>query len=180
MTTELISCIAVGGAGILMMLFSLFFFLREKRIQKACTQQTVGTVIQYRYGGGTNGKSIAPVVTYEVGNRTYKAYRHYKGVASARKQTPNPNTCLGQKDCCWVSDREIFHIHTTGVYHHYAALARETWPLGSQLPVVYNPKNPKQAFVEKVVVCSKLVGIVLLCCGGGLVLIAGIAYVLFR
>ena len=58
MTTELISCIAVGGAGILMMLFSLFFFLREKRIQKACTQQTVGTVIQYRYGGGTNGKSI--------------------------------------------------------------------------------------------------------------------------
>lgn len=162
MTTELISCIAVGGAGILMMLFSLFFFLREKRIQKACTQQTVGTVIQYRYGGGTNGKSIAPVVTYEVGNRTYKAYRHYKGVASARKQTPNPNTCLGQKDCCWVSDREIFHIHTTGVYHHYAALARETWPLGSQLPVVYNPKNPKQAFVEKVVVCSKLVGIVLL------------------
>ena len=179
MTTELISCIAVGGAGILMMLFSLFFFLREKRIQKACTQQTVGTVIQYRYGG-TNGKSIAPVVTYEVGNRTYKAYRHYKGVASARKQTPNPNTCLGQKDCCWVSDREIFHIHTTGVYHHYAALARETWPLGSQLPVVYNPKNPKQAFVEKVVVCSKLVGIVLLCCGGGLVLIAGIAHVLFR
>ena len=88
MTTELISCIAVGGAGILMMLFSLFFFLREKRIQKACTQQTVGTVIQYRYGGGTNGKSIAPVVTYEVGNRTYKAYRQRSCFCSKANTQP--------------------------------------------------------------------------------------------
>ena len=51
--------------------------------------------------------------------------------------------------------------------------------MGSKVPVVYNPKNPKQGFVEKVVVISDIAGIVLLCVGGGFLALAGLFYILF-
>ena len=83
----------------------------------------------------------------------------------------------GENDSFYILD-DTFYINTVGFYHNYRTLAEEKWPLGTELPVFYNPKNPKQGFVEKVITISKIVGIVLLCTGVGLIILSFISYIL--
>ncbi len=58
-------------------------------------------------------------------------------------------------------------------------MAQETWPIGSKLPVVYDPKNPKCAYIDHVVTAAGTAGIVLLCVGLGLLGLAGLGAALF-
>lgn len=179
-----ISCICIAGAGLLLAIISIPFFLHKKAVSKNCTEKTKGKVVKYRFGRGGNQSSIAPVVEFDVNGKTFKAYRHYRAVSSRRsvsfqwQLTLNPNELFGQSDCFYISEKDIFHINTKGVFHNYKKLAEGKWPLGSEMTVVYNPRKPRQAFVEKVVVISDIVGIGLLSCGCGMIAIAGIAYML--
>ena len=179
MTATAIASIAIGGAGLLLALISIPFFIRKGVLEKKCSGKTTGKVIKYRYGGNTDLRSIAPVVEFCVDGKMYKAYRHYKGVVSKKVVTPNPDALAGQNNSFYISEKDVFHISKTGVFHDYSKLAEQTWPLGSALPVVYNPEKPKQAFVEKVVSISNIAGIVLLSVGCGLVIMAAIAYLVF-
>ena len=56
---------------------------------------------------------------------------------------------------------------------HLQEMGERAWPKGSELPVVYNPEKPRQGFVEKVVVISDIVGIVIVSAGAGFKLYAG-------
>lgn len=178
MTAITISCICVGGVGLLIALISIPFFVKAINAKKNCVAHATGTVIKYKYGGGSNGRSVAPVVEFEVEGEKYKAYRHYRGVISKSVHNLNPNEILGQADNIMITDKDKFYANISGIYHNYERLAKITWPLGSSLPVVYNPKKPKQAFVEKVVVLSDIVGIVLLSVGAGFMLLATLIFFL--
>ena len=147
MTALTISCICVGGVGLLIALISIPFFVKAINAKKNCIAQATGTVIKYKYGGGSNGRSVAPVVEFEVDGEKYKAYRHYRGVISKSVRNLKPNEMLGQTDSIMITDKDKFRANISGIYHNYERLAKATWPLGSSLPVVYNPKKPKQAYV---------------------------------
>ncbi len=173
-----ISCICVAGAGLLLAIISIPFFLHKRAVIKNCSEETKGRVVKYRFGGSGNLSSVAPVVEFDVNGKTFKAYRHYRAVSCKRKSTFDPNELFGQSDSFYISEKDVFHISTKGVLINYKKLAEEKWPLGTEMTVVYNPRKPRQAFVEKVVVISDIVSIVLLSCGCGIMAVAGIAYML--
>ena len=186
MNTQMISSTCIALVGVLLVILSILFFLKEKRLKKNCISMAKGNVIKYKYLGSNNARSISPVVEYTVDGKKYNAYRHYKKIISKNKYVLNND----ESDNFYILD-DTFYINTIGVYHNYRLLAEEKWPLGTELPVFYNedfmkmkqndgynPKNPKQGFVEKVVTINKTVGIVLLCAGVGLIILSFISYIL--
>lgn len=177
MNVQIISCTCIGIVGIVFIILSVPFFLKQKRLEKNCSNKITGKVIKYKFLGSNNARSISPVVKYTIDGKDYTAYRHYKKIVSTNKYVPNVNEMLGQNDSFYILD-DIFYINTIGVYHNYRLLAEEKWPIGTELPVFYNSKNPKQGFVEKVVTINKTVGIVLLCTGVGLIILSLVFYIL--
>ena len=171
-----ISCIAVAGAGVLIMLIGLPFFFHALGVKKKCNKTVYGRVVDHQYLKGGN-TYITPLVEYYVDGERYIAYRHYKGVTK-KKMVISKDKSMPDKDYLYVSDKDVLHIVRVGTMHSFGALAEDMWPVGSELPVLYNPQKPKQAFVEKVVVVSQIAGIVLVCVGCGVMLLAGIIFCL--
>lgn len=179
LTPNLIACLAIGGAGILTALLSIPFFRHTGMLRRKCSARTTGTVVRYRLQrrGSGCGASIAPVVEFQTADETYTAYRHYKGIAVSKKVVPISNGTAGETRIAVRND--VFHIQQTGTVHSLEAAAGELWRLGSTLPVVYDPKNPKRAYVEHVVSTAGVAGVVLLCVGVGLLVLAALGVVLF-
>ncbi len=176
MTGTMIACISIAGAGLLTALLSIIFFVRAKALKEKCTAQTTGMVIGHKFNmTNESGVSFAPVVEFMANGRIYNARRHYKGLAVKRITNP----AAPQQDSFFISEKDVFHINTVGKTYNYRAMAEEAWPLGSKLPVLYDPDKPKRAFVEKVVTLSDVVGIVLLSVGGGLMVLACVFYLIF-
>ena len=117
------------------------------------------------------------MVEFQAAGETYTAYRHYKSIAASKKVVPISDGTAGETRIAVRND--VFHIQQTGTVHSLEAAARELWRLGSTLPVVYDPKNPKHAYVEHVVSTTGVAGVVLLCVGVGLLVLAALGVVLF-
>ena len=117
------------------------------------------------------------MVEFQAAGETYTAYRHYKGIAVSKKVVPISDGTAGETHIAVRND--VFHIQQTGTVHSLEAAAGELWRLGSTLPVVYDPKNPKRAYVEHVVSTAGVAGVVLLCVGVGLLVLAALGVVLF-
>lgn len=179
LTPNLIACLAIGGAGILTALLSIPFFRHTGMLRRKCSARTTGTVVRYRLQrrGSGCGTSIAPVVEFQAAGETYIAYRHYKGIAVSKKVVPISDGTAGETHIAVRND--VFHIQQTGTVHSLEAAAGELWRLGNTLPVVYDPKNPKRAYVEHVVSTAGVAGVVLLCVGVGLLVLAALGVVLF-
>ena len=176
MTAIIIACTSIAGAGLLTALISVAFFIHAKTLKEKCTAQTTGTVIEHKFNRtNESGVSFTPIVEFMVNGRIYKAHRHYRGLAVKRITNP----AASQQDSFFISEKDVFHINTVGKSYNYKAMAEEAWPLGSRLPVLYDPAKPKRAFVEKVVTLSNIVGIVLLSVGGGLIVLACIFNFIF-
>lgn len=180
MTAMMISCLVIGLVGVFVALLSIPFFTHEKTLRKKCTASATGTVVDYVYRGGDHNISVAPKVQFEVNGKLYHAYRHYKGVVSVHKKGGALNPIIEPQMDFHISEKDMFCIHTAGVCRNYRRMGELAWPLGTSLPVVYNPNKPKQAFVEKVVSISNIAGIVLLSTGAGLMLLAGIVFLLTK
>lgn len=165
MSALMLSGVIVMAVGAAVMLLSVPFFMRKKNLIKNCTAETTGNVIGYVYRGSSGAHSVAPKVEFVVDGEKYKAFRHYKAVASVHKKTVDPNDFMGADNSFWISENDVFHVKTKGGFANYKALGEATWPIGTTLPVVYNPNKPKQAFVEKVVSVSNIAGIVIMCSG---------------
>ena len=89
MDAQTISCMVIAGVGIGLILLSIPFFLRLKKIRRKCSEMTTGKVIDYYVKrNGDMGSSIAPIVEYSVNGKTYKVYRRYKGIKSVKKIPP--------------------------------------------------------------------------------------------
>ena len=154
MNTQMISSICIVLVGILLIILSILFFIKEKKLKKNCTSMVKVNVIKYKYLGSNNARSISPVVEYTVDDKKYNAYRHYKKIVSKNKYVLNND----ESDNFYIQD-DTFYINTIGVYHNYRLLA---------------------GFVEKVVTINKTVGIVLLCTGVGLIILSLVFYILFN
>ncbi|MBQ8148184.1 MAG: DUF3592 domain-containing protein [Lachnospiraceae bacterium] len=174
MTATHIACIVLSSVGIMSIFLSMLFFMRERRIIKKCSAIAIGQVIDYRFRRGDN-PFIAPIVEFDVDGKTYRAYRHYRGIGK-RKIVATKETNVN--DGFYISDSDWFFYEQKGRVFSFRAQAERDWPLGSTLKVLYNPNKPKQAFVEKIVLKSKVVGIVLLSVGAGLLVVAGVAFFL--
>ena len=194
LTPNLIACLAIGGAGILTALLSIPFFRRTGKLRRRCCARTEGTVIRYHYQPKqSGGPSIAPVASFQVDGVSYTARLHYRGVATVSKSALLFQKDADQKNCIAVrkdifyarlehhprSMEEMAHIMGTDecifVRHHPRSMeemARETWQPGSKLPVVYDPNDPRCAYIDHVVSKASVAGITLLCVGAGL---AGLA-----
>ena len=194
LTPNLIACLAIGGAGILTALLSIPFFRRVGKLRRRCCARTEGTVIRYHYQPKqSGGPSIAPVAAFQVDGVSYTARLHYRGVATVSKSALLFQKDADQKNCIAVRN-DIFHArlehhprsmeemaHIMGtdecifVRHHPRSMeemARETWQPGSKLPIVYDPNDPRCAYIDHVVSRASVAGITLLCVGAGL---AGLA-----
>lgn len=178
MNAQIISCTCIGIVGILFIILSVPFFLKQKRLEKNCSNKIVGKVIKYKFLGSNNARSISPVVKYTIDGKEYTAYRHYKKIVSTNKYVLNTNEMLGEKDSFYILD-DVFYINTKGFYHNYKSLAEKNWPIQSELTVLYNPKNPKQGFVEKVVTISRTIGMVFLFVGLLFIILSVTSYFLF-
>ena len=194
LTPNLIACLSIGGAGILTALLSIPFFRRAGKLRRRCCARTEGTVIRYHYQPKqSGGPSIAPVAAFQVDGVSYTARLHYRGVATVSKSALLFQKDADQKNCIAVRN-DIFHArlehhprsmeemaHIMGtdecifVRHHPRSMeemARETWQPGSKLPGVYDPDDPRCAYIDHVVSKASVAGITLLCVGAGL---AGLA-----
>ena len=109
LTPNLIACIAIGGAGILIALLSVPFFLRIRKLRRRCSARAEGTVIRYHYQPKqSGGPSIAPVAEFNVDGVSYTARLHYKGVASVSQSTDLFRNDTDSKNCIAVQN-DIFH-----------------------------------------------------------------------
>lgn len=179
MTPIIISCISVAGAGLIIMLIAIPFFIHATHEKSRCSAQTSGEVVDYKYTRWGNWNStIAPVVEFCVDGVTYTAYRHYKGIASAKKTSGTYKNTSEQTSGFYISDKDYFHRYNNGTRANYLMFAREKWPKESKIFVVYDPKKPEHAYVEKVVVKTGIVGSVLASVGGGLMILAAIVFFL--
>ena len=179
MTALAISCIAVAGTGLILAIISIPFFTHLGRIKKKCTAKTMGTVVDYKCKRmGNNNTAITPVVEFIVDGHYYTAYRHYKGIVSIKKTSGYGGN--SSDAAFYISDRDWYHRTQYGGYADYSMLAREKWPMNSEMPVIYNPAKPKQAYAEKIVTISNIVGIALMSAGGGLIAISGIVFLLLK
>lgn len=174
MSISLFTLLLVGIPGIILLLIGVLIGIFGRKKRKHCTAKTVGTVYGYRYSGGSGAGSVAPRAEFDVGGKTYKAYRHYKGVVATKKKiVPHPDCILGQQDSFWISEKDWFHINTKGVSTNYKKMGESVWPIGSEVEVIYDPDKPKHAYVEKVVT-NPVVPTVLICCGIFLMLMGSV------
>lgn len=179
MKTELLSCIFVCLAGILISLISIPFFTHNIALRKKCDSETIGKIVDYKIKKLGDGKFyISPIAEFYADGNIYTAYRHYKGIANKIK-VYNVKNNEYSSDSIYVSDNDIFYVNKNGNRHNFRELAYKKWPIDSEMKVFYNPKNPKQAFAEKIVTSSIVVGIVLLCVGLGIMIVSGAAALLF-
>ena len=201
LTPNLIACLAIGGAGILTALLSIPFFRRTGKLRRRCCARTEGTVIRYHYQPKqSGGPSIAPVASFQVDGVSYTARLHYRGVATVSRSALLFQMDADQKNCIAVRN-DIFHArlehhprsmeemaHIMGtdecifVRHHPRSMeemARETWQPGSKLPIVYDPDDPRCAYIDHVVSKASVAGVTLLCVGAGLVGLAMLGAGLF-
>lgn len=155
----------VQATGLLMIIISILFFISEKRLKETCTEKTTGKVIRYKYMGSRNKRTISPVVIYSIDNKTYESYRHYKGIKYKYKSIPNKDKNQSKNNVFYISDTDFFCVNKEGPYINYKKQAEKYWPINKELTVLYNKKNPRKSFVEKVVTTKKIAGITLLSAG---------------
>ena len=66
-----------------------------------------------------------------------------------------------------IDENDVVHIRR-GAFFSYREFAEARYPIGSTLTVFYNPKKPKQAYVEKIPAKPSLIGIIYAWVGAGL------------
>lgn len=116
--------------------------VRVKKRVARCTASVNGTITKYSFI-----QPFHPVVTYSVNGNSYEVHRRYRGIVET--QTPGKTIKSPVSDSgAWISKRGYIHIRKS-VVTNYASMAKELWPIGSQMKVYYDPKDPSCAFAEE-------------------------------
>lgn len=135
----------LGTSGIIFVIVGILVASANNKRRKSCTEVTTGKVIKYCYPGN---QSVGPVAEYYVEGKKYKASKKYRYFSSITKRKSvkdfNPSNAS-----IYVDDNDVFHISSGGVIN-YKKLAAETWPIGSEIKVFYNPEKPKKAYLERI------------------------------
>ncbi len=164
MPAGILAFLTVGGTGLLLALAGCILFCREKRKKLNCTAETVGKVARYSFVN----EFPAPVVEFMAEGKLYAKKKRYRGVITVAR---TGLLAAGErKSGVYIDSGDIVHIRR-GAYINLRAEAERLYPLGAPLPVWYNPKKPKQAYVERIPEKSPVEVVVFLWTGVGLLLL---------
>ena len=167
MPEGLLVFLTVGSIGLLLLLAGIFICILESRKKQNCTGETVGTVVRYSFANDFP----APIVEYMVEGKMYTKKRRFRGSISIVRRGLPPSG--SRKNGVFVDSKDIVHIHR-GAYLNMRAEAERLYPLGTTLPVWYNPEKPKQAYVEKISTKAPIDAVVFLWVGLGLILLGAL------
>ena len=157
----------VGGPGLLLILIGVIIRLVQKKKMQACTMQTMGAVVDYRFRG--EGR-MQPVVEYEAGGKTYRVLRKFRGYVTVQKHNPAKPY---QDSGAYVSKRDFLHVPMRAVTN-LRSMAQQLWPMGSSMPVYYDPARPERAYAEKLPDRMPAEAVIFIWVGAGLVLLSAV------
>lgn len=148
--------------GLVFMLVGILILALETRRKSRCTAMTTGTVVRYSFANGTP----SPVAAYTVGGISYEKKRRFRGVVEVRTRL-SPKDLTGENQSCYISENDVVHMRG-GAALNLRAMAERLYPLGSSIPVWYDPEKPRRAYVEKLPAKRSIVGWVFVWTGLGL------------
>lgn len=121
------------------------FFYRYLQEEKYCTSETVGTVRSYEWISRGKGVHL-PIVSFVVNGEEYKTvgprYKWFKTVKI--KKTLHINT---KQEYKMDPYEQTFKQKITGSGMVLKNPMQELFPIGSTLPIFYDPNNPKLSYV---------------------------------
>lgn len=158
----LVVFLTLAAPGLAFMLAGILILTLENRKKSRCTAMTTGTVVRYSFVNGTP----SPVASYTVGGVSYEKKRRFRGVVEVRTGI-SPKDLTGENQSCYISENDVIHIRG-GAALNLRAMAERLYPLGSSIPVWYDPEKPQRAYVEKLPVKGSIVGWVFVWTGLGL------------
>ncbi len=148
---------------------------REDGKVARCTACTMGTVTRHMLKRLDDDLMPVPIVSYEVAGMDYEVAREFRGLSTGRNGF---RTLANSNDEAFVSDSDWLHIRT-GRHTDYNAISQRLWPLGSPMPVYYNPQDPSESFAQKVPSKPSLVGTVFTLVGAGIVVVSVLVFLIF-
>lgn len=157
----LLMFLTLAVPGLLFILAGILVLVLEKRKKSRCTAMTMGTVVRYSYVNGTP----SPVAAYRIGGVSYEKKRRFRGVVEVRRNL-SPKDWTEENQSCYISENDVLHIRG-GAVLNLRAMAESLYPMGSSIPVWYDPEKPQRAYVEKVPVKGSIVGWVFVWVGLG-------------
>lgn len=138
MSVSLIVLISVGTPGIILLFLGIIFYIKGKRTEKNCISMANRTVTRYTLWN-SNGLRF-PIVEYYVDGIKYKNRLKYKAtIVSINRKLENPEV-KGN-----ILDKTLRVRYNSGIYRYN--VLEDKFPIGSEMTVYYNPKNPKKSYV---------------------------------
>lgn len=140
------------------------FGIRPLKQKERCTEKTVGKIT--RLSNIRQGDLYLPLVEYTVDGRQYRVagpkFRSVittdvptlRGHREAEYET-NLTTRENLPDSLRIRRRGNF-FYSSGTNPFY-----ELYPVGSEVPVYYNPYHPKESYVQRFVGPPKILGVLL-------------------
>jgi hypothetical protein len=130
------------SVGLILLILSLIFKSKDKKMVKQCNQKTKGKVIKYTLWNN-NGVHF-PIVEYIVNNTKYNQRLEYAWIINKSSSFNKVKTEIEnnvKKDNLVISSNA--HIYTNALEEHF--------PVGTELDVFYNPQNPNKSYVMRFV-----------------------------
>lgn len=142
MKVNLLFFIIFVSAGLILLILSLIFRSRDKKMFKQCYQTIKGKVIKYTLWN--NNGVYFPIVEYIVNNVKYNQRLKYGWIINKSSSFNKVNSEVendAENDNLII--RSNSHISTNALKEHF--------PVGTELDVYYNPQNPKKSYVMRFV-----------------------------
>lgn len=134
--------IIFASAGLIMLILSVIFKNKDKKTVEQCTVTTKGRVIKYTLWNN-NGVHF-PIIEYVVNGVKYNQRLKYGWVVKKSSSFNKVRTEVESdvKDGNLVIKSNA-HISTNALKEHF--------PVGTELDVFYNPRNPAKSYVMRFV-----------------------------
>lgn len=123
---------------VILLILGILLIKHDRNKKKNCTQLTKGIITRYSYRG--EGVCL-PVVEYKVDGKNYKGVMHYTYVVESTSVFNGQAKLKSEKDdtALKISGNSCFMTNPM----------KQQFPIGSELKVYYNPKIPKQNYVQR-------------------------------
>jgi|GEM_PF-6671224 len=158
--TALSAFFILAGVGTVFLIIGAIRKISISKKYMRCTSYATGHVVDYYYKGEMR---VGPIVEFadETG-RAYKVKKQFRGYKQIVK-VPNGGSSI------WEDKRGYLHTRR-GAIGRWRDCAEETWPIGLEMNVFYDPKAPTENnYVDRVL--KDDVAVILFLTGLGLMLL---------